>query len=79
MLTEKEVAALIGLRYLADKANRLLDEYGRLAREITGEDDDLGHTWDYITGGCSLEELFDLLKLTRSKENQNSSAKTHGG
>lgn len=54
---------LLGLRLLADRHNAALEQITLAARALTGEEDEHGHTLDFVHGSRELDELLGLLGI----------------
>lgn len=63
-ITRGQYYQLIGLRTVTDHLEAQLKHIAKAARSITGEEDEIGHTNDFIYGGGrELDELLDLLRI----------------
>lgn len=62
-ITHAEYLQLLGLRLIADRHQSAMDELSKAAAAITGETDELGHTYDYVWSNRELDEMLDVLEL----------------
>jgi len=62
-ITKQQYLQLAGLLTLAERYTGELEEIERAAMEITGEDDEWGHTSDAVYGTRSIAELLKLLEI----------------
>lgn len=62
-ITAEQFAQLMQIQSKAKALNAELDNLCTQAREITGEEDELGHTTDMIYGSRDVPNLMRLLKL----------------
>lgn len=62
-ITRGQYYQLVGLRTVADHLEAQLKHIAKAAQAVTGEEDDIGHTHDFIFGSRELDDLVELLKI----------------
>ena len=66
-ITQSEMYALLGLQVLGKQHLGVLEQLRLAGIEITGEDDDMGHTSDFVYGDLTMKELAKRLGFTIEK------------
>lgn len=70
-ITRAEHLQLVGLLALAERYNRMLTEVHDAARQLTGEADDMGHTYDAVySGDQDADTLLQRLGITVEEPDQ---------
>jgi hypothetical protein len=70
-ITKQQLLQLHGLRVLADRHAQMMESLAESVREITGEDADMGHSYDFVFDeALSPEELLKRLGIEVSETGQ---------
>ena len=62
-ITKNQYCTLLGLCAVADRQWEILKNLEDLARGITKEKSDMGHTADFLAQNREIDELLKLLKI----------------
>lgn len=72
-ITKSQYLTLTGIKALADQHEKSLKELVKATTEITGEEDDMGHSSDFVYGSRELDDMLDILEIEVVDEHREAS------